>query len=82
MQVVPGPLGQQFDTLIPFNDGRRVPLANPTGVYLLDASRGVQRIRPQTFDEDGPYTWPKNQSDEDHSTILALDMVHVVLSRD
>ncbi len=90
--VSPGPLGQRCDELIPFNDGQRVLLRNPTGVYLLHAegaagaSSPVQRIHPQTFDEDGPYTWPKNQQDESVNgtevTMLALDMLHMALSPD
>ena len=90
--VSPGPLGQLCDELIPFNDGQRVLLRNPTGVYLLhaegaeEASSPVQRIHPQTFDEDGPYTWPKNQMDEEAGgqtvTVLALDMLHMALSPD
>ena len=90
--VSPGPLGQRCDELIPFNDGQRVLLRNPTGVYLLHAegaagaSSPVQRIHPQTFDEDGPYTWPKNQQDESVNgaevTMLALDMLHIALSPD
>lgn len=90
--VSPGPLGQLCDELIPFNDGQRVLLRNPTGVYLLHAegaagaSSPVQRIHPQTFDEDGPYTWPKNQQDESVNgaevTMLALDMLHMALSPD
>lgn len=71
------PNGARCDALIPFNDGRRVLLLNPTGVYLVD-ERGVRRIHPQTFDEDGPYTWPKNQLDNS----LALDMLHMALSPD
>lgn len=89
--VGPGPLGHRCDELIPFNDGRRVLLRNPTGIYLLTAAAdhgdgGVQRLHPQTFDEDGPYTWPKNQMDEDvdgeTATVLALDMLHMALSPD
>jgi hypothetical protein len=90
--VSPGPLGQRCDELIPFNNGQRVLLRNPTGVYLLHAegaagaSSPVQRIHPQTFDEDGPYTWPKNQQDESVNgtevTMLALDMLHMALSPD
>ncbi|MBK8335890.1 MAG: WD40 repeat domain-containing protein [Sterolibacteriaceae bacterium] len=71
------PMGRHCDQLIPFNDGRRVLLRNPTGIYLLDDS-GVRRVHPQEFDEDGPYTWPKNQSDH----CLALDMLHMALSPD
>lgn len=88
VQVVPEPMGQRCDELIPFNNGLRVLLANPTGVYLLKAlgSEGaegsVQRIHPQTFDEDGRYTWPKNQSDEDEGTVLSLNMLHMALSPD
>lgn len=92
VQVSPGPLGQRCDELIPFNDGQRVLLRNPTGIYLLHAEGAVgangpvQRIHPQTFDEDGPYTWPKNQQDEpvggSEVTMLALDMLHMALSPD
>ncbi|PJI98410.1 hypothetical protein CLU85_3235 [Acidovorax sp. 69] len=84
VRAVAGPLGQRCDTLIPFNDGQRVLLANPTGVYLLRAGGGadVQRIHPQTFDEDGPYTWPKNQLETAGGTVLALGMLHVALSPD
>ena len=35
VQVSAGPLGQRCDDIIPFNDGLRVLLRNPTGVYLL-----------------------------------------------
>jgi hypothetical protein len=92
--VSPGPLGQRCDELIPFNDGQRVLLCNPTGVYLLtqppqpgnEGLPGVQRLHPQTFDEDGPYTWPKNQQDDlvggTEVTMLALDMLHMALSPD
>ncbi len=84
-EVAPGPLGQRCDELIPFNDGQRVLVRNPTGIYLLTSS-GVQRLHPQTFDEDGPYTWPKNQQDESVNgtevTMLALDMLHMALSLD
>ena len=97
--VAPGPLGQRCDELIPFNDGQRVLLRNPTGIYLLTPTEnnsgsdgsssdggGVQRLHPQTFDEDGPYTWPKNQMDEEAGgqtlTVLALDMLHMALSPD
>lgn len=97
VQVAPGPLGQRCDELIPFNDGQRVLLLNPTGIYLLTPTDnggndgrsdggGVQRLHPQTFDEDGPYTWPKNQMDEEVGgqtiTTLALDMLHMALSPD
>lgn len=97
VQVAPGPLGQRCDELIPFNDGQRVLLRNPTGIYLLTPTEnngshgesdtgGVQRLHPQTFDEDGPYTWPKNQMDEEVGgqtiTTLALDMLHMALSPD
>ncbi len=58
-----GALGQRCDEIIPFNDGQRALLRNPTGVYLLTPA-GVQRLHPQEFDEDGPYTWPKNQLQE------------------
>ena len=96
--VAPGPLGQRCDELIPFNDGQRVLLRNPTGIYLLTPTENnsssdggndggsVQRLHPQTFDEDGPYTWPKNQMDEEAGgqtlTMLALDMLHMALSPD
>lgn len=85
VEVSPGPLGQRCDELIPFNDGQRVLLRNPTGIYLLTAG-GVHRLHPQAFDEDGPYTWPKNQQDETVNgtevTMLALDMLHMALSPD
>ena len=85
VEVSPGPLGQRCDELIPFNDGQQVLLRNPTGIYLL-TSGGVVRLHPQTFDEDGPYTWPKNQQDEmvngTEVTMLALDMLHMALSPD
>jgi hypothetical protein len=58
-----GALGQRCDEIIPFNDGQRALLRNPTGVYLLTPG-GVQRIHPQEFDDDGPYSWPKNQLQE------------------
>ncbi|GDY34750.1 hypothetical protein ACINB_06420 [Acidovorax sp. NB1] len=94
VHVAPGPLGQRCDELIPFNDGQRVLLRNPTGIYLLtptdnngsNEDGGVKRLHPQTFDEDGPYTWPKNQMDEEVGgqtiTTLALDMLHMALSPD
>ena len=81
VQMVAGPLGQRCDAIIPFNNGQRVLLSNPTGIYLLRAE-GVQRIHPQTFDEEGPYTWPKNQQDGETGTELALDMLHMTLSPD
>ncbi len=71
------PTGRRCDRLIPFNDGSRVLLQSPTGIYLLDVN-GMRRLHPQEFDEDGPYTWPKNQSDQ----CLALDMLHMALSPD
>ncbi|MBV7542736.1 WD40 repeat domain-containing protein [Acidovorax sp. sic0104] len=94
--VAAGPLGQRCDEIIPFNDGQRVLLRNPTGIYLLTSAEeagsgngghgGVQRLHPQTFEEDGPYTWPKNQMDEEVGgqtlTVLALDMLHMALSPD
>jgi len=91
VQVSAGPLGQRCDEIIPFNDGQRVLLRNPTGVYLLTrtaqgADSPMQRLHPQTFDEDGPYTWPKNQMDDEVGgatvTVLALDMLHMALSPD
>lgn len=95
VMVSPGPLGQRCDELIPFNDGQRVLLRNPTGIYLLTPTRNpgnagdpptVQRLHPQTFDEDGPYTWPKNQQDAAANggevTMLSLDMLHMALSLD
>lgn len=85
LHMVSEPLSQRCDELIPFNNGQRVLLSNPTGVYLLGAQGahgGVQRIHPQTFDERGPYTWPKNQSDRKQGTVLALDMLHMALSPD
>lgn len=89
VEVGPGALGQRCDEIIPFNDGRRVLLRNPTGIYLLASAAGsscVQRLHPQTFDEDGPYTWPKNQMEEEADgetrTVLALDMLHMALSPD
>ncbi|MDP3165980.1 MAG: WD40 repeat domain-containing protein [Hydrogenophaga sp.] len=81
VEVVAGPLGQRCDELIPFNNGQRVLLRNPTGIYLL-GEHGVQRLHPQSFDEDGPYTWRKNQSDEDYGAMLKLDMLHMALSPD
>lgn len=81
--VAAGPLGQRCDTLIPFNNGQRVLLTNPTGVYLLHADGSVQRIHPHTFDEDDPYTWPKNQMEKEaYDMMLALAMLHVALSPD
>ena len=88
-----GATGQRCDELIPFNDGQRVLLRNPTGIYLLSptgSGRPAQRLHPQTFDEDGPYTWRKNQMDEDEdedasghrATVLSLDMLHMALSPD
>ncbi|MDR6154257.1 hypothetical protein QF021_002346 [Acidovorax delafieldii] len=91
VQVSAGPLGQRCDDIIPFNDGLRVLLRNPTGVYLLTctapgAESTIQRLHPQTFEEDGPYTWSKNQMDEEVEgetvTVLALDMLHMALSTD
>ena len=89
--VAAGATGQRCDELIPFNDGQRVLLRNPTGIYLLSpagSGQAVQRLHPQTFDEDGPYTWPKNQRDEAEgadgrcATVLSLDMLHMALSPD
>ncbi len=69
--------GARCDELIPFNDGLSVLMRNDTGIYLIDSS-GVRRMHPQVFDEDGPYTWPKNNSDSD----LDLSMVNMALSSD
>lgn len=93
MGLVAGSLGQRCDEIIPFNDGRRVLLRNPTGVYLISAAQGVQRLHPQEFDEGdeegddgGPYTWPKNHQDaadgEPEGSLLAMDMLHMALSPD
>jgi hypothetical protein len=95
MKLVPGALGQQCDEIIPFNDGQRVLLRNPTGVYLITATGGVQRLHPhgledepQDADEDdgGPYTWPKNHQDaadgEPGGSLLSMDMLHMALSPD
>ncbi|MBU1818813.1 MAG: WD40 repeat domain-containing protein, partial [Gammaproteobacteria bacterium] len=79
LEIVADPLGQRSDELIPFDNGQRVLLRNPTGIYLL-GEHGVQRLHPQTFDEDGPYNWPKNQSDEDRGAALSLNMLHMALS--
>lgn len=75
--VGPGALARRCDQLIPFNDGQRVLLRNPTGIYLLTPS-AVQRLHPQQWDEDGPYTWAKNRGGEG----LSLDMLHMALSPD
>jgi hypothetical protein len=73
----PSAEGARCDELIPFNDGQRVLLRNDTGIYAIDKN-GVKRLHPQMFDEDGPYTWPKNNDDDD----LDLSMVNVALSPD
>lgn len=93
MGLVAGALGQRCDEIIPFNDGQRVLLRNPTGIYLISAAQGVQRLHPQEFDEGedgeddgGPYTWPKNHEDaadgEPPGSLLAMDMLHMALSPD
>ncbi len=93
MGLAAGSLGQRCDEIIPFNDGQRVLLRNPTGVYLISAAHGVQRLHPQEFDEGdgdgddgGPYTWPKNHQDADdgepQGSLLAMDMLHMALSPD
>ncbi|MES2612345.1 MAG: WD40 repeat domain-containing protein [Pseudomonadota bacterium] len=93
MGLVAGSLGQRCDEIIPFNDGQRVLLRNPTGVYLISAAHGVQRLHPQEFDEGdsgeddgGPYTWLKNHQDaadgEPQGSLLAMDMLHMALSPD
>jgi hypothetical protein len=75
---------QRARSIIPFNDGIRLLLANETGVYLLNADASarekVRRLHPQEFDRDGPYTWPKNKDEDDRA--LSLSMVHVALSPD
>lgn len=75
--ATPDPLARRCDELIPFNDGRRLLLRNPTGVYLLDY-RGAMRLHPHDFDDEGPYTWPKNRGDGS----LDMDMLHMALSPD
>lgn len=93
MGLVAGSLGQRCDEIIPFNDGQCVLLRNPTGVYLVSAAQGVQRLHPQEFDvgedgedDGGPYTWPKNHQDaadgEPQGSLLAMDMLHMALSPD
>lgn len=89
MAVGAGPEAQRCDEIIPFNDGQRVLLLNPTGVYLLTvagSSAAVKRLHPQSFDEDGPYTWPKNQAsdetDDEGDAALSLAMLHMALSPD
>ena len=93
MGLVAGSLGQRCDEIIPFDDGQRVLLRNPTGVYLVSTAHGVQRLHPQEFDEGdgdeddgGPYTWPKNHQDaadgEPQGNLLAMDMLHMALSPD
>jgi hypothetical protein len=77
LHLKPSAAARRCDVLIPFNHGKRVLVLNPTGVYSVDES-GVQRLHPQTFDEDGPYTWPKNQGDDG----LELAMLHMALSPD
>ncbi len=69
--------GARCDELIPFNDGQRVLVLNATGIYSVD-KEGVQRLHPKDFDDDGPYTWPKNNEDDD----LDLSMVNMALSSD
>lgn len=84
LHAVTTPEAQQCDALIPFNSGQRVLLANPTGVYLLQAQGvpgdegNIQRIHPQEFDEDGPYI----PSDQEQATALSLSMLHTALSSD
>lgn len=68
---------ERCDEAIPFNDGECVLLRNPTGIYLL-SPQGVKRIHPQEFEEEGPYSWPKNQQDGG----LSMDMMHMALSPD
>jgi hypothetical protein len=73
----PSTKSARCDELIPFNGGHRVLLRNNTGIYAIDKS-GVKRLHPQVFDEDGPYTWPKNIDEGD----LDLSMVNMALSPD
>lgn len=87
LKLAPSESAHAADVLHPFNDGLRLVLANATGVYLLTATghaatadAGVVRLHPQSFEEDGPYTWPKNRSEGERS--LSLDMLHVALSPD
>lgn len=93
MGLAGGALGRRCDEIIPFNDGQRVLLRNPTGIYLLGAGQGAQRLHPQEFDEGedgeddgGPYTWPKNHEDaaegEPAGQLLSMDMLHMALSPD
>ena len=94
MGLVAGSLGRRCDEIIPFSDGRRVLLRNPTGIYLISTNQGVQRLHPQEFDEGedgdeddgGPYTWPKNHEDaaegEPEGSLLSMDMLHMALSPD
>lgn len=76
-----GAAGQACDELIPFNNGQRVLLRNSTGVYLLTPD-AVQRLHPLQWDEDGPYTWAKNQQAHPDGNRLRLHMVHMALSPD
>lgn len=76
-----GAAGQACDELIPFNNGQRVLLRNSTGVYLLTPD-AVQRLHPLQWDEDGPYTWAKNQQAHPDGNRLRLHMVHMALSAD
>ncbi|RLJ39708.1 WD40 repeat domain-containing protein [Acidovorax sp. 106] len=76
-----GAAGQACDELIPLNNGQRVLLRNSTGVYLLTPD-AVQRLHPLQWDEDGPYTWAKNQQPCPDGHMLRLHMVHMALSAD
>ncbi len=76
-----GAAGQACDELIPFNNGQRVLLRNSMGVYLLTLD-AVQRLHPLQWDEDGPYTWAKNQQACPDGHMLRLHMVHMALSAD
>ena len=85
LKLGPTKEAQRADVIVPFIDGKRVLLANETGVYLLDATASkatekVKRLHPQEFNKEGPYTWGKNKDESDSA--LSLSMVHVALSPD
>lgn len=84
------PSATPFDCeeLIPWDDGSRVLVRHASGVYLLEPNNTPDkpqaqplpalRLHPQTWEEDGPYTWPKNQQ----QGALHLHMLHMALSPD
>jgi hypothetical protein len=84
LDLVASPLAQRCDELIVFNDGQRVLLSNPTGIYLITPQQ-VTRLHPQAQalnEENTPYSWAKNNTDDDAGEVLALAMLHMAVSPD